>query len=151
LTRNIYAQNKFCKEYLLNPEQKVEFAYRWINDIPYQDHGLNWIECQRDYKKVNGEKTESNRFVHVTNIEVTKGNCQEISMFGCLRWNIENEGFNTQKNQGYNLQHRFSRTNFMAIQNYYQAMQIAHLINQLVELSQRFAQRLTDKMTVKHL
>jgi hypothetical protein len=39
----------------------------------------------------------------------------------------------------------------MAIQNYYQAMQIAHLINQLVELSQRFAQRLTDKMTVKHL
>ena len=147
-----HEENQFSKRYMVNQEKKVNFSYRWINNIPYQKHTLNWIECCREQTKVGSQEVEFNRFVHVANLKVTGENCQEISLFGCLRWNIENEGFNTQKNQGYNLQHRFSRTNFRAIQNYYQAMQIAHIINQLVELPQRFAQRFTDgKITIKHL
>jgi len=47
------------------------------------------------------------------------------------RWKIENEGFNNQKNNGYNAGHKFSRTNFNATKNYYQLMQIADIINQL--------------------
>ena len=49
-----------------------------------------------------------------------------------MRWKIENQGFNDQKNQGYQLGHKFSETSFNALQNYYQCLQIAHLINQLV-------------------
>ena len=49
-----------------------------------------------------------------------------------MRWKIENEGFNNQKNGGYNLQHKFSRTSFNASKNYYQLLQIADIINQLV-------------------
>ena len=52
---------------------------------------------------------------------------------GRLRWKIENEGFNSQKNLGYELGHKYSRISFPAMQNYYQLLQIAHLINQLVE------------------
>ena len=147
-----YEENQSKKTYWRTQEKKVTFSYRWINDISYKEHSLNWIECWREQTKVGSQEVESNCFVHVTNLEVSGKDSQEISLFGCLRWNIENEGFNTQKNQGYNLEHRFSRTDFRAIQNYYQAMQIAHMINQLLELSQRFAQRLTDsKMTIKHL
>ena len=58
-------------------------------------------------------------------------NC--CSYYGRLRWKIENEGFNSQKNDGYNLQHKFSHTSLFAMQNYYQLLQIAHLINQLTE------------------
>ena len=53
---------------------------------------------------------------------------------GRLRWKIENEGFNIQKNGGYNLEHQFSN-NEIAIKNYYLLMQVAHIINQLVEKS----------------
>jgi len=67
-----------------------------------------------------------------------------------LRWKIENEGFNNQKNGGYQLQHKYSRNNLTAIQNYYQCMQIGHLINQVVELSKRFKQ-LKGKFTLKHI
>jgi len=53
-----------------------------------------------------------------------------------MRWKIENEGFNNQKNSGYNVEHKFSRTNANAIKNYYQLLQIADLINQLASQMQ---------------
>ena len=52
-----------------------------------------------------------------------------------MRWKIENEGFNSQKNLGYALEHKFSRKYPIAMQNYYQLLQMAHMINQLVERS----------------
>ena len=74
-----------------------------------------------------------------------------ISETGRLRWKIENEGFNTQKNHGYNLQHKYSRKNWQAGKNYYQCMQIGHLINQLMVLSISFQVHMTGKMTLVHL
>jgi hypothetical protein len=68
-----------------------------------------------------------------------------------MRWKIENEGFNTQKNGGYNLGHKYSRKSFTAYQNYYQCLQIAHAINQLVEKSENIADLFkTGNLTVKH-
>lgn len=49
-----------------------------------------------------------------------------------LRWKVENEGNNTQKNGGYNLEHAYSY-NFVAMKNFYLLLQIAHLINQLID------------------
>ncbi len=46
----------------------------------------------------------------------------------------ENEGFNTQKNSGFNLHHKYVRKNFTGICNYYMCMQIAHIIEQLFVL-----------------
>jgi hypothetical protein len=60
------------------------------------------------------------------------------SRTGRLRWKIENEGFNSLKNGGYALQHKYSRVSYQATKNYYQLIQIAHLINQLMINSKRF-------------
>ncbi len=70
--------------------------------------------------------------MHITDVEVNKTSVSKVSQAGRMRWKIENEGFNNQKNGGYNLQHKFSRTNFNASKNYYQLLQIADIINQLV-------------------
>lgn len=35
-----------------------------------------------------------------------KGQAVEVVEYKMRRWKIENEGFNTQKKQGYNLEHR---------------------------------------------
>jgi hypothetical protein len=52
-----------------------------------------------------------------------------------LRWKIENEEFNTQKCGDYDLEHKYSRTSYKGLQNYYTCLQIAHAINQLLEHS----------------
>ena len=50
---------------------------------------------------------------------------------GRKRWTIENQGFNNQKNQGYELEHAYSENN-NAAKNYYFILQIAHTLLQLL-------------------
>lgn len=54
-----------------------------------------------------------------------------------LRWEIENEGFNIQKNGGYALQPPYSK-NETATKNYYLFLQIAHVLSQLMEQGSLF-------------
>lgn len=140
-----------CKDIDTNPDEKITSVFRWINEIDYNGYTLNWIEYTKSTTDVETNKTKTECFVHLTDITVTADNVSEISHTGRLRWKIENEGFNTQKNHGYNLHHKYSRVSYIASKNYYQCLQIAHLINQLVELSKNFASLLKGRTTVKHL
>lgn len=146
----LYGKNKDLEEKVVNKEQIIIRSYRWINGIAYHGHPLNWIECVETKRNIKTGKEEQNKFAHITGCKVNSLNCRALSGFGRLRWKIENEGFNIQKNGGYKLQHKYSRKNLNAIQNYYQCMQIGHLINQLVELSRRFRQ-IKSKFTLKHI
>lgn len=146
----LYRKNRNQEEKIINSEQLITRSYRWINGVIYQGHSLNWIECVEVKGNIATGKEEQNRFTHITNLEVSSINCRELSSYGRVRWKIENEGFNIQKNGGYQLQHKYSRGNLNAIQNYYQCMQIGHMINQLLELSKRFKQ-LKNKFTLQHI
>ncbi|MDR1881505.1 MAG: transposase family protein [Prevotella sp.] len=125
------------------PEHVRKQQIQWVNALKYKSFLLNWIECMEiETKEGNTKKT---RFVHLSSVAVDENNAVHISRHARMRWKIENEGFNNQKNHGYNLEHKFSRTNFMAMQNYYQCLQIAHMINQLSELERSFQNKLHQK------
>lgn len=65
-----------------------------------------------------------------TSIEVTDKNIEELVGAGRGRWKIENEGFNTQKNGIYQIEHLNSR-NANAMKNHYLLTQIADIIMQI--------------------
>jgi len=114
------------------PNILIVEEYKGFQNIEYQKHSLNIVDVR--IKKTSLKSTEEipdKRFAHVTNFNLSRQNLHEISYSGRMRWKIENEGFKEQKNTGYNLQHKYSRTSFIATQNYYQCLQIAHIINQL--------------------
>ncbi len=128
---------------------KIRREYRWVNAIDYNGHPVNWVECDETVTRVSG-KIEKKRFVFLTG-QVKWSNVSEICQAGRLRWKIENEGFNTQKNHGYNMKHKYSRVSWLAAKNYYQCLQIGHLINMLIELSTDFKKLLIRKMTLNKL
>ena len=140
-----------CNKTVICKGKKICSEYCWINAIDYHGHKLNWIECVESSESMNSGKTESAYFVHLTDMEINWNNAPTLSHTGRLRWKIENEGFNTQKNLGYNMKHKYSRSTYSATKNYYQCLQIAHLINQLVELSSNCKKLLESKVTVKDL
>lgn len=131
------------KTYDIVGRQKLFTEYCFLNNIEYKTHAINFLETgilKTSITKTDAQKDASpaeERFVHITDIEVTSKNAKAISDYGRLRWKIENEGFNQQKNAGYRLSHKYSRTSFCATQNYYQCLQIAHMINQLAHKSLR--------------
>ena len=132
---------KIYEEYLslksFQTENKAEIKkedilqnYSWVNGISYRGPVFDVLECNESKTNAKGEILNT-RFVWITNLLVSKNNFNKIAKGGRLRWKIENEGFNTQKNRGYNLGHSFSK-NEVAMKNYYLLLQIAHTISQLM-------------------
>lgn len=112
------------------PEQ-IHQVYRWVNDLDYQDSDgrcwqFNALHCRESKKK-----GEVSNWAWLTPLLVDRHSVVAVAMRGGRqRWREENEGFNTQKNSGLNLEHVYSHTNWAA---YYFLLQIAHMILQLLE------------------
>ena len=128
-----------------HPQRQVHQSYRWLSGLTYQGYALSWVEC------VEERQGKINRFVYLTDIEARFDNAIELALSGRMRFKIENEGFNAQKNGGYNLAHKYSRVSAQAMKNYISLMQIAHLINQLYELSPVARPLLVGKETLKNM
>ena len=81
--------------------------YRWIEAVPIRDGKdailVNWLEME--IVNPSGKTTYRNSFV--TDLPVTADTVAELAACGRARWKIENEGFNTLKTKGYNLEHNF--------------------------------------------
>lgn len=118
--------------------------YRWMEDIDYVDsrqhaHSLSVLECLESKPNSMGETTTT-KFKWLTNFQLTADNVATLANQGArLRWKIENEGFNAQKNGGFNLEHAYSQ-NETAAKVFYFLLQIAHLIFQLMEKGSLFRQ-----------
>lgn len=131
------------EEIQLRPDRKTRVrpggSLSYLADLEYAGHQLYWISLIE----------AGNRFSWVTNIPTGDfRQAEELVKTGRLRWKIENEGFNTQKNLGYNLEHRYSRIDYNAVKNYYQCMQIAHLIEQLTLLEKTIKKLLAGKTSI---
>jgi len=131
----------------------ISLNYKFISGLSYHKHTLNFVQCLEKTTHKDTAQISEQKFVHLTNFEKIDQYCIAISDTGRLRQKIENEGFNTQKNQGYALEHKFSRVSFTAMKNYYQCLQIAHIINQMVTVSKTIDNLLKDtlKCTIKYL
>lgn len=113
----------------------IKCDYNFLNDIEYGGHYYSWLSCKETKTRHTDGVVEIQTFVYITNVKQALNNVVETADGGRLRWNIENEGFNIQKDRDYELEHKFSQVSYQALQNYYQLLQIAHMINQFVERS----------------
>ncbi len=73
--------------------------YRYLNGAPLNDANfdleVNFLECRETRP---GKRTQC--FSQVTDVAVTEANAEALTRAGRARWRIENETFNTLKNQG---------------------------------------------------
>ena len=135
----------------------VKMQYRWLINLKYYDHTFHWLECVETTEVpscVPKAEPKMTRFVHITNLPINARNIVNTSRTGRMRWKIENEGFNTLKNGGYGMSHQYARKSYTALKNYFQFMQMAHLIHQLMTLNTRFQEdfmRAKNHPTLKNL
>jgi hypothetical protein len=83
----------------------LRHRFRFISDMPLNeanvDLRVNFLECW----EWDGDQVQ--HFSWVTDLRVTKGTVYQLMRGGRARWRIENETFNTLKNQGYHFEHNF--------------------------------------------
>jgi hypothetical protein len=112
--------------------QQSRQVYRWVNDLEYTDSDkrswqLQAIQCEEQH--ADGRES---RWAWLTDLPVDAANVAAVSTLGGrVRWCVENQGFNVQKNSGLNLEHAYSEGEHFGV--YYYLLQIAHILLQLVE------------------
>jgi len=125
------------KQVRLGKQGQTVQDYAWAESLDYTDthnhkHSLNVIECLESEPKDEGQ-IETTHYKWLTNFTLTSYNVDRLAnQGGRLRWKIENEGFNVQKNSELNLEHSYSKDP-IAHKIFYLLLQLGHLFFQLME------------------
>ena len=121
----------------------VKHQFRFVNQVPLnqsnQDLLVNFVE----YWEITDKKTQ--HFCWVTDLTVTPKNVFQIMRGGRARWKIENETFNTLKNQGYHFEHNFGHGQQNLSVVFALLMMLAFLVDQTLELACRLFQAVLNK------
>ena len=106
--------------------------FRFVNDVPLNasnvDVRVNFIE----YWEIGDAKVQ--HFSWVTDLRVSKRNVFHLMRGGRARWKIENETFNTLKNQGYNFEHNYGHGEQHLSVVFAMLMMLAFLVDQTQQL-----------------
>lgn len=117
--------------------------YRYVNNVPLNDSNEDVKVNVLQYWETN-PKGKLTQWTWVTDIEINDKNVEQIMRGGRSRWKIENEVFNTLKNQGYEFEHNFGHGKKYLNQVFTNIMMLAFLIDQcLQKLNKRFQAALT--------
>ena len=123
--------------------------FRFVNDVPLNasntDVRVHFIE----YWEIGQDKVQ--HFSWVTDLRVTKRNVFHLMRGGRARWKIENETFNTLKNQGYNFEHNYGHGEQHLSVVFAMLMMLAFLVDQAQQLCCALFQAVWAKLGSKRL
>lgn len=114
---------------------KNNYTFRSINGIPLNDTKdapiVNFLECISE--EMEGKKLIKKVFTWITSHKITDENVYDIMLGGRARWKIENETFNTLKNQGYQFEHNFGHGKKNLHTIFAMIMMLAFCVDQIQE------------------
>lgn len=130
----------------------IKICYKNIVDLSSdkQEIYVNYLEMEETilHKKTGMKKVT--KFTWITDMQVDKRNVYSLSKMGRARWKIENETFNTLKNQGYHFEHNYGHGEKNLANNMCAFMCIAFLIDQIQQASCRIYQEILQKFHAKY-
>jgi hypothetical protein len=128
---------------------QVIHRFRFVNAVPlnasHRDVRVNFIE----YWEIGDTKVQ--HFSWVTDLRVSKRNVFHLMRGGRARWKIENETFNTLKNQGYHFEHNYGHGEQHLSVVFAMLMMLAFLVDQTQQLCCALFQAVWAKLGSKRL
>lgn len=115
-------------------EGSLTHRFRYLNQVAlnasHQDLLVNFLE----YWEVQQDGT-TQHFSWVTDLLITRDNAYTLMRGGRARWKIENETFNTLKNQGYHFEHNYGHGQQHLSVVFALLMMLAFLVDQVQQLA----------------
>jgi len=133
------------ESYYIKNKVRYNGKYRFMKNVPLNEtnHGLKVNVLY--YEELDTKKNKTTKWLWVTDMLITRKNARFIMQGGRARWKIENETFNTLKNQGYNFEHNFGH-GYQGLSNVFAGlMLLAFYIDQILEACNLEYQALRQK------
>ena len=134
------------------PDQRLQrrhddgtsLTYSWVTNLSYRGHTLHAI-----FLDIVSPDGTTSRHAYLTDHRPSADTIEHlINHGGRQRHKIENQGFNTQKNGGYELEHDYGHCGY-AWKNYYYLIQVVHLLHQLMLNTELFG-KLAQQLACQH-
>ena len=148
---DIAVQEGRTTEFTLEDKNDSDLTHRFriLNGVPLnqsnQDLLVNFIE----YWEYSEKSQEIYHNSWITDFSLTKENAYTIMRGGRARWKIENETFNTLKNQGYNFEHNYGLGEKHLAVVFAMLMMLAFLVDQTQQLCCTLFQSVWKKLGSK--
>jgi len=132
---DLAVKNGTAIELALPDEKKEDIThyFRIVYDVPLnksnQDRRVTFVEYWEENKKTG----KIQRFSWITDLDITEKNVYQFMRGARARWKIENETFNTLKNQGYNFGHNYGLGKKHLSEVFVMLMMLAFLIDQILQ------------------
>lgn len=127
---------------------KEEIILSYANGLSLNDSAKD-TRCNLLYCVSKNKKGEQTDFSWVTNLPLNDQNVVEYMRIARSRWKIENEVFNTLKNQNYQFEHNFGHGYENLCTNFAYLMMAAFTIDQLMQLTFKIFGLLLIKLKTK--
>jgi hypothetical protein len=143
-------KHMFAQFDTLNEANQIKWVKKRVKDGLYHfgyANGLainkanEGVKCNILYCRYKPQKGKEVIFSWVTNIELNALNVMSVMRMGRSRWKIENEVFNTLKNQEYNFGHNFGHGKKNLATNFAYLMMLAFTVDQIRQRCSRTFQR----------
>ena len=122
------------------------YVYEWANAVPLNGQERTETVNFFQFRIVTKDKvTYKNSWI--TDIPISKSNIKDLVRGGRARWKIENETFNTLKNQGYNIEHNYGHGSNNLSMSFFLLNLLAFYTHQILELSDVLYQRCRAEFT----
>lgn len=114
-------------------EHGKRHVFRWYSNVPLNESHYHYRVNVLEYREIDPNGKEQ-YFSWITKIPITPKNVLKIMRAGRSRWRIENETFNTLKNQGYHFEHNYGHgyKNLCSVMT--MLMMLAFLIDQCQQI-----------------
>jgi hypothetical protein len=142
----------FLFDYVRAKHQAGEYEYRegglthrfrFINQVPLNASNQEVLVNFLEYWEI--EDDQSRYFSWITDFTLYQWNVAAIMRGGRARWKIENETFNTLKNQGYHFEHNYGHGQQHLSVNFALLMMLAFLVDQVQQLADPLFQAVLKK------
>lgn len=110
-------------------DARITHRFRWAHDLGLNDSNPQIRVHVLDYEQIGPKKTQ--HFTWITDLPLNADTVYAIMRGGRARWKIENETFNTLKNQGYYLEHNYGHGNQYLASVFAYLTMLAFLVDQL--------------------
>ena len=115
-------------------KEAVQCEIRFAHGLPLNKSNADLLVNFLQYTEYASDGSIRKRFSWVTDLTITPENARQLVRGGRARWKIENETFNTLKNQDYHFEHNFGhgKQNLSVI--FAMLMMLAFLVDQTQEI-----------------
>jgi hypothetical protein len=115
-------------------ERNKTCEIHFVNGLPLNASNQDLLVNFLGYTEYDADGNIVKQFSWVTDLKITRNNCRTLVCGARARWKIENETFNTLKNQGYHFEHNYGHGEKNLAVVFAMLMMLAFLVNQVEQL-----------------